>query len=537
MFATAIAKAAFTLFSGARFGFFLGDFRRRRHADRAALEQLHLISRSASSGRLGDARLGTLEDARRAGLLGGPGGVLVGFLDGHALWYGGPSHLCAFMRMGAGKASCYIIPNVALCDGESFLVLDSKRAETPFATARRRAVDSGQPLILLNFWNLLGQGSHSLNILDGLVEAARQGQPVMGLARAVAKRVVTVPEGVRDRWPYDGAIECIVAVAAYFAHHRRECCNLPDLYIALVKGEDSVISLLNEIAASDSPGGIPGLAASMVSTLKRDGGMWSGIAQELRRGLALVAPGEPCAQYMRQTDFDPAILKRQPTVAYLMSPMEALGGDAEKLHQIVTEELLRRVAAADGAVRVNIILDELETMGSMPGVFDIHQMLRTAGVRLHVLTQSRKKFEAKYSPDTRESYEGACEIVLACDIEEEGHLRDLEYLAGEVTVRVPTINASTGVNGSIGWTVTEQAVPLLSADAIRRLGPDKMLLRVRGFPMFVVDRVPCYRILETADLPDIRTIGPSTVLELPESIVSQLKKASSTSNSHNAGDA
>lgn len=492
----------------------LSGARRETTIEEVARAQLELLQSSVpSTGPLGRARLGTADDAQQAGLLEQDEGLLLGTLEGKPVRYAGEGHVAAYAPTGAGKGRDVILPNLGLVADRSFVVIDPKNGDTTWACwDRRKHLNPGRTFAF-NPYGRFGIGSVGINPLDRVVERLAERRGYLGAAMAVAAALVPIPPNVREAWPQVGAQEMITIAILHLAHTDPDNCCLPEVYLRLVRGSDAVIGYLEQVAASDTPGGVPALAAGGAATIQQAGGQWVAIAQEIRNGLAFVAPDEAATACMRRTTLDIARFKREPCSLFLISPAHELSGFAGKIHQVVLDHLLETLAAADGPVRTTFILDEFQNIGTSVQLPKSLNMYRSQGIQLVFFIHDPEQLGTKYTPGFAKAIFSASTVHLLWSLEDEELLRKVEYLSGKTTVCVLTYNTSPGPNGSAGFSIVEQARPLLQVEDTRQLGDNRMLLYIRGQPIYVLDNRAYFDIVETETLRDPRTVRSDSQLK------------------------
>lgn len=490
---------------------------RKHHADAVSQAvQAAYIRNPVASGRLGDARLGTIADARAANLINKGKGLPLGFLGGLALSYLGDSHIVTYARTGGGKFTCHIATVLATVTDQSFVVICPKDGSTTYATLTHRAEVLKQNILVLNPWGMLGLPSPGLNILDALNTPKGKHRPVQTARRIASMLVPIVETAGKETWPKEGAQDLLMIVMAYLAHAEPAHCNLPRVFSLVVRDEETVVKYLTEvIGKSAAPSGIPGQAIGLANTIKRAGSQWSAIKQELNRALQFVAPGEPYAEAMTRTEIDISAMKRTPTTLYILVPGDELETAGSYL-QLVIDYILESLASAEGTVRTTVLLDEFQQIATLSRLPKSLNLYRARGVRLWFFIHNRQHLGSKYSPEFVSAIDSACEVMTAWDLEDDEFIKRIEYLSGKTTVATPGLNAGASAVGSAGWSVTEHGRPLLQAHDLRLLGPRKMLLRVYGHPYFIADRIPYYEIVETATcLRDPREVTAKSILPMP----------------------
>ena len=488
--------------------------RREANIEEVARAQLEQLASSAPiAGVLGRARLGEADDARKAGLVGKDNGLILGTIDGLPVRYAGEGHVAVYAPTGAGKGRDVILPNLGLVTDQSFIVIDPKNGDTTWACwDRRKQLNPGRTSAF-NPYGRFGIGSVGINPLDRVVERLAKRSGYLGATMAMSAALVPIPPNVREAWPQVGAQELITIASLHLAHTDKANCCLPEVYLRLVRSSNDVVSYLKEVAQSDTPGGIPGLAAGAVATIEESGGQWVAIAQEVRNGLAFVAPDEAATPHMRRTTLDIARFKREPCSLFIISPADELSGVAGKTQQIVLDYLLEMLASTDGPVRTTFILDEFQNIGTSVQLPKSLNMYRSQGIQLVFFIHDPEQLGTKYTPGFAKAVYSASTVRLLWSLEDEELLRKVEYLSGRATVRVLTYNTSPGPSGSAGFSIVEQPRPLLQVEDTRLLGDKRMLMHIRGQSFYVIDNLAYFDIEETQSLRDPRTVRSDSQLE------------------------
>ncbi len=491
----------------------LFNARREAQNNEAIVDQLQTLASASAPVTFGKARLGNADDLRKAALLEQERGWICGHSDEGPVRYAGEGHIAVVAPTGAGKGVEQILPNVGLIDDHSLVILDPKNGDTTWSCwERRKRLNPGRTFAF-NPYGRFGIGSVGINPLDRVVAKLKAGVGYLGAAHANAAALVPIPPDAREPWPQVGAQELIEIAILHLAHTDAEHCSLPAVYERLVRSKEDVIKYLEAVAASSTPGGIPQRAAGVASMIADSGGQWAAIAQEVRNGLAFVAPGEVATACMRRTTFDIARFKQEPCYLAMISPADELSGFAGKIQQIVLDHLLDTLAAADGPVRTTFVLDEFQNFGTSAQLPKSLNMYRSQGIQLVFFIHDFEQLGAKYTPAFAKAIYSACTVRLLWSMEDEELLRKLEFLSGKTTVRTVSYNSSPGPSGSAGYSITEQARPLLQVEQLRLMDRGLLLMHMRDQPMFFLRREPYYNIIETHSLRDPRAVRSDSVLE------------------------
>ena len=280
------------------------------------------------SGLLGDARLGTLEDAERA-LLFNSWGYYLGALHGVPLFYSGGAHLLTYARTGSGKGRDVILPNMAHISRDSLLVIDVKDGENAYASAWHRHHRLGHQVVFINPWNLHKAGNTRINPLARLTRLAVAGERIETAAREIVQILIPAPKKASDSsWVANGAQRTLVARLCFLAYYRPDECLLSSLWRFVNQGLDKLLADLGEMVLCDRPT-ISGPADATFSLVTEAPKQWEAYRSEMQVALDAYEPGSELAASTAADEFDLGQLKERPCTVYLMVPSEKLGVAAQ----------------------------------------------------------------------------------------------------------------------------------------------------------------------------------------------------------------
>lgn len=147
------------------------------------------IDEGTVSGKLENARLGTLDDLAKLGML-EPPGFHLGYFDGRPVYLKNDWHLAIMGMAGLGKMSSISAPNIIrLLRGgdegrgqESVIALDWKNGELVRMTADGIEAATGiKPIIFAPFER---DNQISINVFQDLIDVAAAGEPIVDDAKA-----------------------------------------------------------------------------------------------------------------------------------------------------------------------------------------------------------------------------------------------------------------------------------------------------------------------------------------------------------------
>lgn len=490
-----------------------GDAQEERIDDslRTVKEAKAFLTDPTPSGLLGDARLGTLEDAGQASML-NPSGFYLGALDGVPLFYTGGAHLLTYARTGSGKGRDVILPNMAHISRESLLVVDVKDGENAYASARHRARTLGHQVVFINPWNLHSAANTRLNPLARLVRLALAGERVELAAREIAQILIPSPKKASDSaWVSLGGQRHLAARMTFLAYYRPEACRLSSLWTFVNQGQDGLLADLGDMMLCDRPT-ISGQASAMFSLVNDAPKQWEAYRSEMQTAVDAYEPGSELEAATMADDFDLGQLKERPCTVYLMVPSEKLGVASQWI-SLLTNHAIETIAAKPGPVRTLFLLDEVAQLPPMPGMMKALRLYRGRGISLWFFCQGRFSLEERYPAEIVKEIEDQADVMQLFMPEEPSLLKDIETWSGKRTVAVRGVNQNGGQVEGLSMGISEQARPVLQAEDIRSLGQTRQLLKVPGFPLFVADRPPFFEIDPFRDqLGDVRDVARGDVV-------------------------
>lgn len=451
------------------------------------------VQNPVASDKLGSGRLGTAQDAQAAGLT-ERDGIYLGVLDGQGLFYNGDGHLLTYGRTRSGKGRDVILPNLAHLEDRSLVVADPKNGENTYASVRHRARNLGTPCVALNPWGMVGAPSVRVNPLQRIIDIARSGDPMDVEPYEIAMTLVppSPKSEEKDSWVKSGAQELLALCMKHLAYSDPENCTLATLWRYVNSSDEELTALFEDMIASNVPG-ISGRAARSMSVFKEAPKQFEAIRDEMATALRVYEPGSVLAAATSHTEFDFAALKRKPHTVYLMVPERKLGAAAQWI-ALMVNHILEEVANAPGSVRTTFILDEFANLPYMPGVIKALRLYAGLGVQLWPFCQGRFSLEQHYRSNVIKELEDQADILQMWSVEDPSLLKDVELWSGKRTVAVRGVNNSGGQVASAAFSVSEHARPVLQIEEIRSIGQGQQILRVPGFPLFVANRYPWFRI-------------------------------------------
>ena len=473
------------------------QLRQQKEADRI----LAFIDREEASGKLGQGRLGTVQDAAALDMLDSEG-IFLGRLAGRPIFYSGTSHLLNYGPTQTGKGRDLILPNLAHVADRSLIVSDIKNGENAWASAHHRQRALGHENIALNPFGLHGVTGRRLNPFSRIIKKAEAGGSIFIDCLEAAMSLAPPTKG-ENKWVAQGAQEFLAMWIEWAARFDPERCTLGNLWL-FVNDQPSLIGRLETIGKC----GVEAIVA-LAGTLRladKSSSEFSAYFSEMRSAVRPFRPGEPLANATAASDFDPGDLRRELTTVYLMAPETQLSA-AAKWVSLTVSSLLETAANTPGPVRVLFIIDELANLPYMSVISKALTLYAGLGVQLWGLCQGRNSMLAcGYSLETVKLFEEQAGVLTAWGIEDVSLLRDVEAWSGHTSVAIRTVNNSGSGYSSASFGLAEHRRPVLQSEQIRAIGDGRQLVKRIGAPLFVIERVPWFTVPRWKSLRDVRKL-------------------------------
>lgn len=474
---------------------------------------------------LGAAHWADVRDLRRAGMLGGESGLILGRVaakgrnwpnDGvpgvfarqlnakaacRQFWSGrrgGPLvrlpqavHTAVFAPSGAGKGVSCVVPFLLDCP-DSAVVLDFK-GENARLTARHRAQAFAHRVVLVDPYKLVTQRPDTFNPLDFIDAESEQAiDECHGLGKAL---VVRNPEEREPHWS-DSAEAWITATLALTVQYgeRGETRSLQTVRELLTDPEkvDMAVKGMRESTCWN------GMLARMGGHLahfieKEKSSTLTSVARHLRFLDTLAV-----AESTRTSSFNAADLRRGNMTMYLILPPEHMRAQSGLL-RVWIGSMLR--AVVKGGLqehrKVHFILDEAASIGQLDAIDDAVDKYRGYGVRLMFIFQSLGQLKQCF-PEGRDQTLLSNTSQLFFGVNDNQTAEYVSGHMGESTIRVNSGGTSSGnstswsegthpqsggggsYNSSRNW--QEQARKLLTPGEVMTLPARTAITFVSGMP-------------------------------------------------------
>lgn len=472
---------------------------------RAMMIERHYLDRAAS-GNLGDATLGDLRDAERADLF-NTDGLFLGALDGRFLYLNSDGHHLVYARAGAGKGISSIQPALAQ-HRMSMLVMDLKDGELHYSSAEHRAETLGHDIWRLDPWGITGKPSVRVNPLHRLGRIASRGR-IDAEADEIALMLLPKgkAEGGENGWALKGARRLLVMRMKYLAYEEPDKLKLSELWRFFNCSDAEMESHFLAMSFSLHED-VAGPAAAMKSVFADAPRQFEAYRADCIDALAPYSPGSALALATDENDVSFGEMKHRSITVYLCVPSAKLGV-AAPWNALTVNHVIEEIAAEIGPNKVRLLLDEFAQMPApIPAVMKTLRLYRGRGILLSIYTQGRFSLEdAGYSAAAIKEIEDQAACFQTWAVEDPSLLKDIEYWSGNRTVVQLDPSHAGGVvaQGSVARKEEKRAV--LQVEDIRRINENAQIMKLPGFPLFVIERVPYWRVTPwNRQLRDVRTL-------------------------------
>ncbi|AIL13632.1 hypothetical protein IM40_09285 (plasmid) [Candidatus Paracaedimonas acanthamoebae] len=410
-----------------------------------------------------------------------------------------PHHMVLIAPSGAGKGVGIIIPTLLDYDGP-VLVTDVKAAENFHVTARRRK-ELGREVYALDPFKKTTHESGSINILDFLDP---ESEEVVDDAAMIASLLVPIPTNINgnSKHFYDRARSIIQAMILYVVCSEEfsvEEKTLFQVYKLLCQTGEDFKDMLNYISAQeDLAYGQPArVAAALLTTAPEE---ISGSLNTVRNELGIF--DSPLIQKVTsKSTIDLNKLIQNKADLFLCIPLEKLKSYSKLMRLIVSMAFsMAQKNEQRGPIPLLMVLDEMSLLGAIPAVDEALVAGRGYGVKILAVAQNIELIQ-KISPEAWETF---MESNLLAFIGPSG-LKSSEYVSKMLgTSTIETVSKSKGENqqkGSKSFAMSEnqgesqsyQGRPILTADEVRYLGEDMVLVFYKGIRPMILKKIIYHR--------------------------------------------
>lgn len=421
----------------------------------------------------GDARFGTIRDARKARLL-GKSGLILGKLGGHVLRSNDPGHILVVGPTRSGKGISFVIPNGHAWAG-SMVVLDIKMENhDAFAKARKAA---GNAIFVFAPGSLKTHRYNPLDFVRSGPEMATDCQNIAGFLTAVqnenewslaARKLVAALLGYVLTSPlHENARTIRTAVTVISTGH-----DIADVLKVLVATERQylpqwVIDDFNQFIA------IPERTrGSVLFNVANAFAPWS---------------SELIAEATSASDFDIRELRRRKMTIFIGTPLadlESYRPLIRILFQQIHDVLMRNLPGKAEHLQVLFMLDEFFALGRMTSLASKIAVSAGYGFRMAIILQNLSQLDELYGKATRETLIAGCATKLFVAINDNATAQYVSEALGNYTTDNRTKILGTGITQSARVSVTKIGVPLMRPETLVKMRRKNSLLLIsNSYPM------------------------------------------------------
>lgn len=447
-----------------------------------------------ASGDLGDARLADIHDAEAAGLF-DPAGWYLGVMERRFLFLNADGHNLIYARTGGGKGTTSALPNLAHCQSSMF-VIDVKDAELAKASSVHRALNLGQEVIVLDPWGITGHPSAKVSPLHRLVEIVEVGGEIDAEADEIA--LILLPPGKADAgdnsWVRKGARRLLSLRMKYLAYEAPHRLVLSELWRFVNASDGQLQAAFADMRGSPRED-VAGTAAYMLSVMLEAPKQFEAYRSECIEALGSFSPSSSLARATSENTVKFGAMKDRPITVYLCVPSSKIGVAAPWLAMLLNHAI-EEIAAHEGSAKVRFLVDEFAQLPApIPAVMKALRLYRGRGILMTLYCQGRFSLQdAGYSQAAVKEIEDQAACIQMWGIEDPSLIRDVSYWSGNTSVVQvnPSHNGGQVAQGSMGR--GEQKRPVLQVENIRRINDGRQIIKLPGFPLFVADRAPYWKV-------------------------------------------
>lgn len=431
----------------------------------------------------GDARFGTLPEARRAGLA-AKRGIILGRLNGQTLVSDDPGHVLIVGPTRTGKGVSFVIPNGLAWPG-SMVTLDIKSENLKsFGAARAAKGDA------VFFFAPGSASSHRYNPLDYV----RPG-PEMATDCANIASFLVATGSVENEWTL-AARKTVAALLGYVmtSIHFEKARHIRSAVRVISTGHD-IADVLKTIVATENDGSVPSWVLDAFN-------QFVAIPDRTRGSVMFnvnnaFAPWDSpliCAA-TETSDFDIRDLRRKRMSIFIGSPLadlESYRPLVRILFQQIHDVLMRNLAGADEPHRVLLLLDEFYTLGKMSSLASKIAVSAGYGFRMAIVLQNISQLDETYGKAMRETLVAGAALKLFVAINDNETARYVSDALGSYTATHTTKMVGAGLSQS-RVSLGHMAAPLRRPQELTRMPKDKSVLLVANARPFEIGKLYFFR--------------------------------------------
>jgi type IV secretion system protein VirD4 len=431
----------------------------------------------------GDARFGTLSEARRAGLA-AENGIIFGRLNGQTLVSNDPGHVLIVGPTRTGKGVSFVIPNGLAWPG-SMVTLDIKSENLKSFGAARAA--KGDAVFVFAPGST---SSHRYNPLDYV----RTG-PEMATDCANIASFLVATGSVENEWTL-AARKTVAALLGYVmtSIHFDKARHIRSAVRVISTGHD-IADVLKTIVATEKNGPVPAWVLDAFN-------QFVAIPDRTRGSVMFnvnnaFAPWDSpliCAA-TETSDFDVRDLRRKRMSIFIGSPLadlESYRALIRILFQQIHDVLMRDLPGADEPHQVLLLLDEFYALGRMSSLASKIAVSAGYGFRMAIVLQNISQLDETYGKAMRETLVAGAALKLFVAINDNETARYVSDALGTYTATHTTKMMGAGLSQS-RVSLGHMAAPLRRPQELTRMPKDKSILLVANARPFEIGKLYFFR--------------------------------------------
>jgi type IV secretion system protein VirD4 len=431
----------------------------------------------------GDARFGTLSEARRAGLA-AENGIIFGRLNGQTLVSNDPGHVLIVGPTRTGKGVSFVIPNGLAWPG-SMVTLDIKSENLKSFGAARAA--KGDAVFVFAPGST---SSHRYNPLDYV----RTG-PEMATDCANIASFLVATGSVENEWTL-AARKTVAALLGYVmtSIHFDKARHIRSAVRVISTGHD-IADVLKTIVATEKNGPVPAWVLDAFN-------QFVAIPDRTRGSVMFnvnnaFAPWDSpliCAA-TETSDFDVRDLRRKRMSIFIGSPLadlESYRALIRILFQQIHDVLMRDLPGADEPHQVLLLLDEFYALGRMSSLASKIAVSAGYGFRMAIVLQNISQLDETYGKAMRETLVAGAALKLFVAINDNETAKYVSDALGTYTATHTTKMMGAGLSQS-RVSLGHMAAPLRRPQELTRMAKDKSILLVANARPFEIGKVYFFR--------------------------------------------
>ena len=421
----------------------------------------------------GEARFGTIRDARKACLL-GKSGLILGKLGGHVLRSNDPGHILVVGPTRSGKGVSFVIPNGHAWRG-SMVVLDIKMENhDAFANARKAA---GNAIFVFAPGSIKTHRYNPLDFVRSGPQMATDCQNIAGFLTAVQNE---------NEWSL-AARKLVAALLGYvLTSPLHEKARTIRTAVTVISTGNDIADVLKVLVATEHQ--------FLPQWVVDDFNQFI-VIPERTRGSVLFnvanafAPwsSELIAEATSASDFDIRELRRSRMAIFIGTPLadlESYRPLIRILFQQIHDVLMRNLPGKDEPHQVLLMLDEFFALGRMTSLASKIAVSAGYGFRMAIILQNLSQLDELYGKATRETLIAGCATKLFVAINDNATAQYVSEALGNYTADNRTKIVGTGITQSARVSVTKIGVPLMRPEALVKMRRENSVLLIsNSYPM------------------------------------------------------